>query len=259
MDMAASIDHGRQTESSHRRAVERVILSMHDSLESGMSLDDMAREAFISPFHFNRVFRRVVGIPPSHYLSALRIETAKRLLAATEERIIDVCLDVGFTSPGTFSRRFKDMVGLSPREFRHLADHGAPRRPSPPRPPAAAPASPMHGTVSAPPGFGGHAFVGLFRTPLPYHRPVGCCCVEEPGAFSIPAVPDGDYYLLALGYPEKGQPQDYLLADQALRAGSTNQPVRIRGGRPSQPLELALRTAEITDPPILVTVPWLMV
>src|SRR5262245_58155120 len=105
----------------HRQAVERVILSMHQSLDTGMSLEEMSRAAFISPFHFNRIFHKLVGIPPCHYLSALRLQTAKRLLISTQELIIDVCLDVGFTSPGTFSRRFKDQVGLAPRQFRRLA------------------------------------------------------------------------------------------------------------------------------------------
>jgi len=252
---------GSLTDSSHRRAIERVILSMHDSLETGMSLDDMSREAFISPFHFNRIFRKMVGIPPGHFLGALRIQAAKRLLASTEERIIDVCLDVGFTSPGTFSRRFKDLVGLAPLQFRRLAvcvEEMAPQ-PSPrPRLPAPPVESPISGEIGAPEGFCGPIFIGLFETPLPHSRPVGCCYLETAGRFHIPIVADGDYYLLALGFPAGLPPSAYLLGETALRAGSTSQPISIRGGRPTEPLDLNLRSAQLTDPPVLVAIPWLL-
>jgi AraC-like DNA-binding protein len=255
---------GSKSDASHRRAIERVILSMHDSLDTGMSLKDMARAAFISPFHFNRIFRKRVGIPPSHFLGALRIQAAKRLLASTEERIIDVGLDVGFTSPGTFSRRFKTLVGLAPRQFRRLAVRLIGRRllrDSRSRFTSAAPQeSLISGEIGAPEGFSGQVFIGLFKTPLPHSRPVGCCYLEAgPGRFNIPPVADGDYYLLALGFPEKVHPSDYMLAETALRAGSTNQPISIRDGRPTLPLKLHLRSAELTDPPTLVTIPWLMV
>lgn len=254
--------NGRATESSHRQAVERVILSMQHNLDTGMSLQEMAKAAFISPFHFNRIFHKLVGIPPSHFQSALRIQAAKRLLAATDNRVIDVCLDVGFTSPGTFSRRFKDFVGMSPRQFRRLAGQVLNQRLQPPAPSrftiVGHPESPICGEISAPEGFSGPIFLGLFLTPLPYSRPSGCCYLERPGFFNIPRVPDGDYYLLALGFPDRLPATDYLLGETALRAGSTSQPVTIRDGRPCGSLDLHLRGAEITDPPILVTVPWLM-
>jgi AraC family transcriptional regulator len=248
------------TQSSHRRAIERVILAMHHRLDSGLSMDEMARTAFISPFHFNRIFRQVVGIPPSHFLSALRIQMAKRLLASTGDRIIDICLDVGFTSPGTFSRRFKHLVGLPPRQFRRFAGRISERHL--PRPaahtPEAAPASALRGWVLPHADSSGPVFIGLFESPLPHSRPVSCCCLERPGSFSLAAVPDGDYYLLALGFPENAQPRDIVLGDTALRAGSTTRPVAIRGGRPAEPFALRLRPAEITDPPILLTLPYLV-
>jgi AraC family transcriptional regulator len=117
----ADVCEGSQKDSNHNRTIERVILSMHDGLDSEMSLEDMSRAAFISPFHFNRIFRKAVGIPSCHFLSALRIQAAKRLLASTEERIIDVCLDSRLHQPRHLSRRFKELVGLAPRKFRRLA------------------------------------------------------------------------------------------------------------------------------------------
>jgi AraC family transcriptional regulator len=258
MAPAVEVQADRHSVKTHRPAIERVIQSMHHRLDTGMSLEDMARVAFISPFHFNRLFRQSVGIPPGHFLAALRIQAAKRLLAFTEDRIINVCLDVGFTSPGTFSRRFKDQVGLAPLQFRRLArrlrellpSHSAAGEPR---------ESSIAGEIEAPEGFHGHVFVGLFKTSLPDSRPVSCCPLGRGRVrFSIPPVPDGDYYLLALGFPDDVPPADFMLAEKALRGGSTNQPITIRDGCPTAPLKLVLRPAELTDPPILTAVPYLM-
>lgn len=252
---------GGDRESSHRKAVERVILSMHDCLGEDLSLEDMSRQAFISPFHFNRIFRRVVGIPPIHFLSALRIQAAKRMLAATEERIIDICFEVGFTSPGTFSRRFKELVGLCPLQFRRLAGlNGEAMQPTqlPTVSPRGRSEGELVGEIDAPPGFSGVIFAGLFQTALPHSRPASCCVLRGPGTFHLKDVPDGKYYLLALGFPDNVPPRQLLLGDGALRAGSTRQPILIRESRPVGDLHLTLRASEITDPPILITVPWLL-
>jgi AraC-like DNA-binding protein len=243
----------------HVQAVSRVILSMHDRLEAGMSMQEMAQLACISPFHFNRIFHRVVGLPPHQFLTALRFRAAKNLLSTTRRRIIDICLEVGFSSPGTFSRRFTDLVGLSPREFRMLAYHpwSAPRE-GPVFRTGTSEDIAISGEVLAPQGFSGPVFVGLFNTPLPHRRPVGCCYLDRPRHYAIPRVQADDYYLLALAFPDTATPAEYLSCDNAWRAGSTNKRLTLRNGRPHPPVNLQLRPSEITDPPILITLPWLL-
>ncbi len=66
--------HRMQTSELHELAVERVIKSMKERLDAPLDLDEMASIAHFSPFHFNRVFREVTGIPPAQFLNALRLE-----------------------------------------------------------------------------------------------------------------------------------------------------------------------------------------
>src|SRR5215472_13479816 len=106
---------------SHYESVERVIATMRDRIDEPLSLGSMARIAFTSRYHFNRVFRQVTGVPPAQFLYALRLERAKRLLMQTQRKVIDICYDVGYNSVGTFTRRFTDLLGVSPGTFRQLS------------------------------------------------------------------------------------------------------------------------------------------
>ncbi len=252
----------KQAKRSHQEAIERVIRIMHDNLDRRMKLDDLGRAAYISPFHFNRIFHGVVGIPPGHFLSALRIQEAKRLLIQSQKKVIDICYDVGFTSPGTFSRRFRDYVGLSPNHLRFLARRLAGANSPQQWPPRLAPQGNeepgLCGEVVAPPGFTGPVFLGLFSSPLPQARPLGCCILESPGPYQMRRLPDGLYYLLGVGLLEPGDPRDFLLCESSLRGGSTTDPVLIVNGQAQSPIDVALRPTEVTDPPILLTLPWLM-
>jgi AraC-like DNA-binding protein len=83
-----------------------------------LNLDRMARAANYSKYHFARAFADVYGETPQGYLSRRRIERAKELLRAANLTVTEVCLLVGFESVGSFSSRFKELVGVSPREYR---------------------------------------------------------------------------------------------------------------------------------------------
>ena len=78
----------------------------------------LARIAVASEAHFIRTFKATFGETPHRYLQRRRIERAMFLLRQTDRSVTEVCLDVGFTSLGTFSRTFKAIVGESPRAFR---------------------------------------------------------------------------------------------------------------------------------------------
>ncbi|GAA3011042.1 helix-turn-helix domain-containing protein [Actinokineospora diospyrosa] len=109
------------------RAVERVIEDMRGRLAQPITIDEMARVARFSKFHFCRVFHRHTGLPPARFLSSLRFAEARRLLATTSLNISDISTRVGYHSPGTFSARFKTCVGVSPTQYRKSAkgiDHG---------------------------------------------------------------------------------------------------------------------------------------
>src|SRR5437868_12228568 len=97
-----------------RQAVECVIQTMHTHLCEVLTLEDLASVACLSPSHFHHVFRRLIGIPPGEFLSALRLQAARRLLLTTPLSVTESCFEVGYTSIGSFASRFPHLVGMSP-------------------------------------------------------------------------------------------------------------------------------------------------
>jgi transcriptional regulator GlxA family with amidase domain len=85
----------------------------------------LAEIACVSEAHFIRSFRATFGETPHRYLQRRRVERAMFLLRETDRSITDVSLDVGFTSLGTFSRTFHEIVGESPRAYRSRAERKA--------------------------------------------------------------------------------------------------------------------------------------
>ena len=74
--------------------------------------------AHVSPAHFSRRFRPAFGETPHRYLQRRRIERSMFLLRETDRTVTDICLGVGFTSLGTFSRTFRALVGQTPTAYR---------------------------------------------------------------------------------------------------------------------------------------------
>lgn len=110
-----------ETIESHRCVVERVVSVMRQRLNRNFSLAEMATVAGVSPFHFSRIFRQVTGVSPGRFHAALRLEAAERLLVTTRLSVTEICFEVGYSSLGTFVRRFTDEKGLSPRQLRRSA------------------------------------------------------------------------------------------------------------------------------------------
>ncbi len=91
------------------------------SLGERLSLEDIARQAALSPYHFHRCFTRLFRETPLDYLSRRRMERASDLLKNTSMLVTEVCLACGYESLGSFSTRFREHTGCSPREFRRGA------------------------------------------------------------------------------------------------------------------------------------------
>jgi AraC-like DNA-binding protein len=86
-------------------------------LDQPLRLADAAREAYLSPYHYHRLFARTFGETPHEFVTRLRIDRAKRLLARDRLPVTEVCFEVGYGSVGSFSSRFRRMVGQSPSEY----------------------------------------------------------------------------------------------------------------------------------------------
>jgi len=100
-----------------RRARDRIDRAYEEPLD----LDALAAEAGYSRFHFARAFAAAYGEPPRAYLTRRRIERAKTLLRGANLSVTEICMLVGFSSLGSFSSRFRQLVGQSPSEYRDAA------------------------------------------------------------------------------------------------------------------------------------------
>lgn len=109
------------------RALLRARDAMDRSFAEVLDVPSLAAIAHVSPAHFSRSFKQTFGETPHRYLQRRRVERAMFLLRTTDEPVTEICVSVGFTSLGTFSRTFSEIVGSSPTEYRATR----PTRPQP--------------------------------------------------------------------------------------------------------------------------------
>jgi AraC-like DNA-binding protein len=116
----------RAAEEQNRRLL-RARDAMDRTYAGPLDVRTLARLAHVSEAHFIRTFRATFGETPHRYLQRRRVERSMFLLRETDRSVTDICLDVGFTSLGTFSRTFRQIVGESPSAYRERADrHSVP-------------------------------------------------------------------------------------------------------------------------------------
>ena len=130
---------GSAVEETNRRLL-RARDAMDCSYAQPLDIPTLARIAHVAEAHFIRSFKATFGETPHRYLQRRRVERAMFLLVQTDRSVTEICLDVGFTSLGTFSRTFRAIVGESPSAYRRRgagAQHDVPscfgmvwRRPS---------------------------------------------------------------------------------------------------------------------------------
>lgn len=102
-----------------------------DEYQSRVLLGQAARQACLSEFHFHRLFRATFGETPHDFLTRLRMQRARQMLAS-DRTVTEVCFEVGYGSLGTFSSKFRAQFGRSPaayqREVRRIFGYSAPWR-----------------------------------------------------------------------------------------------------------------------------------
>ena len=250
------------TLAAHTQAVERAIQTMHTHLHELLTLEDLASVACLSPSHFNRVFCRLIGIPPGEFLSALRFQAARRLLLTTSLKVTDICFEVGYTSTGSFTSRFTQRVGLSPRLLRQRAHAFEPlplehAELCPTMPSGIPMKNALLGRISAPATFRGTIYVGLFTSPIPQGAPVRCTKLSSPGWYLLNGIADGVYHLRAAAFPVAADLQSSLLPGEKMLLGNNTSPLVIRHGYVSGDLDLVLHPPRLTDPPLVMGLPLL--
>ena len=94
-----------------------------------LDLESMAKAAGLSKFHFHRMFATAYGITPAAYVSQRRVERAQDLLRSTNLTVTEVCMLVGYSSLGSFSSKFRQLVGLTPSAYQAEFAAGVPHIP----------------------------------------------------------------------------------------------------------------------------------
>jgi AraC-like DNA-binding protein len=97
---------------------------MRHAYQRPLNLPDISAQANLSPYHFLRVYKQTFQETPHEFLTRLRIERAKTLLAKGTHNVTEACFEVGFSSLGSFSTLFARRVGLSPSDYRRYVRSG---------------------------------------------------------------------------------------------------------------------------------------
>ncbi|MEU8521282.1 AraC family transcriptional regulator [Streptomyces sp. NBC_01216] len=239
------------TSTAIERAVRNVIQDMHANLGQDLTIDDMARTAMFSKFHFTRAFRDVTGTSPGRFLSALRLQEAKRLLVDTRFSVADISSQVGYSSVGTFSSRFKSCVGVSPSMFRELGGFTSAIGTDPAGGDVSTSNS-LRGRVSFPEERSpGNCFLGLFPSPVPQGQPVRCTVLDGPGSFELRDIPAGTWYVLVHSVPYGYEHLASGTGEEDIVSVGRYGPITAHADTLLLPVEITLRPVESLDPPIL--------
>ena len=107
------------------KPVLHALAYIEQNLTGDMKPDDVAREAAFSKYHFHRIFLAITGNSVAGYIRRRRLTEAAHAIAETGNKIIDVALDYRFETPESFSRAFKNMYGVNPRQYRNRENHFA--------------------------------------------------------------------------------------------------------------------------------------
>ena len=99
-------------------AIEQSLTFIEEHLTKEISTEELANTVGLSPFYFQRLFKRLVNKPVQEYVKLRRLAKVIENLKNTDQRILDVALDYGFSSHGNFTRAFRETYGITPESYR---------------------------------------------------------------------------------------------------------------------------------------------
>lgn len=232
-------------ETQVEKAVLRAVEAMRQNLGEQVSIDDFARAAIFSKFYFSRVFHRVTGLSPGHFLTAMRIDEAKRLLTTTSLPVTDISHQVGYSSVGSFSTRFSSSVGVAPSVYRQLGGVIPKVQTGPCRASFGAGSVTLRGEVQSP--MGDHpVFLGLFSDRILQGRPAGYTVLVRPGPYVLENVPLGAWHLMAKSSVPGSPGESYI---------GSHGPIVIRPDTGTRRADVRMRPMRPLDPPVLLALP----
>jgi len=107
---------------SQYHKIQQAVRFINDNYRTDICLDAAAREAGMSPAHFSRMFKKVMGLSYQDYLNSRRITKAKYLLRTSAQNVTEIAISLGFADPTGFGRIFKKLTGHTPSFFRSLPE-----------------------------------------------------------------------------------------------------------------------------------------
>ncbi|MEU8382593.1 AraC family transcriptional regulator [Streptosporangium sp. NPDC048865] len=234
--------------------IERAVTAIHERYSEPLHLEDLAKMAMLSKFHFLRMFRRATGVTPGRFLSAVRLQEAKRLLLTTSFNVAYISAQVGYSGTGTFTRRFSESVGLSPTQYRRMTQGDEDIRVGTAAPHALTKAcGSMTGTIEVLGAPLSSIYIGVFNSPILQGHPYACAMRDQPGPFRLTSIPPGTWYLHAVAHGAHSPMTPYC--DQPLLVDTAG-PITVRPNREVE-LHVAIRPLDWTRPPILLALPGL--
>jgi len=106
---------------SQYHKIQQAVRFINDNYRTDIRLDAVAREAGMSPSHFSRIFKKVMGLSYQEYFNGCRIAKAKDLLHSSPRSITEIAVSLGFADSTGFGRIFKKLTGQTPSAYRGLA------------------------------------------------------------------------------------------------------------------------------------------
>ncbi len=103
-----------------KKNIDKAIEYLRDQYDREYSLEEAAKVAYLSPYHFIKVFKSYTGKTPYEYLMYVKIQKAKELLSSNNLSITEICFACGFNNPSNFSTFFKRKVGVAPSGYRKI-------------------------------------------------------------------------------------------------------------------------------------------
>jgi AraC family transcriptional regulator len=108
----------RSTQQVYRERILNVLVFIQKNLDEELTLEEYARVAHFSPYHFHRIFRGMVGESLAEHMRRLRLERAATRLKRTNRTIIEIALEAGYETHEAFTRAFRALCGCSPSCYR---------------------------------------------------------------------------------------------------------------------------------------------
>ena len=111
--------HSQATIDSYRKRINKVLNYIDRNLGEKLDLETLSAVSHFSPYHFHRIMKAHLNEPLGSYIIRIRLENAAILLLQTDLPLNDIAYKIGYDTPSSFTKAFKNRFGISPRQYRH--------------------------------------------------------------------------------------------------------------------------------------------